>query len=577
MRRTYLPFVVLVALILAPACTTEEEPDTDSVRDTDRVVDTDVIDDTDVVEDTDIEPDTDEPIEPPSTDIELTEVGAEVGLSTSHWDVPDPFPYDCSGIDDNAAAAAVEDFDNDGDLDIFLARFDDPGILYANDGAGNFTDVTATSGITTSGRPGSATWVDVDGNGWLDLTITHSAYGYVELWMNQGDGTFLNQATVRGLALPLGGSEKCPSMWSAAYGDYDKDGDLDLVLGTWNTAPPGEGVTRNRLLQNDGSGVFADRTESSGWFPGYSLYTYTASWVDFNEDGNLDIALASDFLTNELWLSNGDGSFYNHAKRANVTDVENAMGSVIADFDGDGHLDWFITSIHEPRPEFKNHWGTSGNRLYLNNGEASFTDVSEAWHVRETGWAWGAEAVDLDHDTDLDLVVTNGRATHAGNEYLFEAFAEDPTTVYLKDQGRFWDVTPQVGVNDTGQGRAVIAFDMESDGDQDILVVNWGEPPLLYRNDTPNLGHWLRVRVRRPGTNGFGVGTVIWVTPTAGGPRYLATIDANSTFAGSGPIEAHFGLGRHEGTLHEVRAVYPEGTVQVLNNVEMDQLLTLMP
>jgi len=568
------PLLVLFSVGCPPSGDRTDPDETSVTDDTDTDADTDS--DTDTDTDTDSDSDTDSDTEPEEAPMWFRPVGHLAGLTALHWDVPHPFPQVCDGTDDNGAGAAVGDYDGDGDLDIFFARYDEPSMLYRNRGDGSFDDVAEQAGIVTGGWPSSATWADVDGDGHLDLTLTFLHHGYLALYMNQGDGTFVEETDARGLDTPPGKTNDCPMLWGVAYGDYDLDGDLDLMTASWGIPIGREPIVYNQLYQNQGDGTFVDRTDQAGLAVDYDLMTYTSAWADFDEDGWLDLALASDFETNELRFNNGDGTFRDGTQQAGVTDVENAMGSVIADFDEDGHLDWFVTSIWEPRADFDNHWGTTGNRLYMGDGAGTFVDESESRGVRDAMWAWGADAVDLENDGDLDLVVTNGRITGPRNAYLFEPFFDDPTRVFVNDGGTFHDRAIASNVLHDGQGRGVVPFDMERDGDMDLLIVGFGEPLTLYQNESDEVGHWLTVRIERPeGMNRFGVGSTVWVKRTPDDPPRRREIDANSTFGSQGPIEAHVGLGDHAGPIHEVRVVFPEGDQVVLSDVPADSELVV--
>jgi len=258
--------------------------------------------------------------------------------------------------------------------------------------------------------------------------------------------------------------------------------------------------------------------------------------------------------------------FTNDTLAANVGTDENGMGSDVADIDGDGDLDWFVTAIWDT-DACDNTWGCTGNRLYLNDGNGVFTDGTDAAGVRDGAWGWGAAMVDWDNDGDVDILHTNG--------FPDPAFTGDETRVFDNDgYGVFTDVACEVGAGIPGQGRALIPFDYDNDGDLDLLNVLADAPPVLLRNDGAEANSWLRVRVSEPG-NPFGMGAQVWVTPTAGGPSMRRDVHANTGFVGMRPLEAHFGLGGHEADLDEVRVVWPDGAETLVNAVSPRQILDI--
>jgi hypothetical protein len=145
-----------------------------------------------------------------------------------------------------------------------------------------------------------------------------------------------------------------------------------------------------------------------------------------NNDGHLDLAIAGDFHTSRLFWNNGDGTFTDGTLSAGVGTEENGMGSTIADFNNDGHMDWFVTSIHNTYDDNPGNWGTTGNRLFRNNGDQTFTDVTTAAGVRDGDWGWASSAFDYDNDGHLDIVMTNGFPV-TGQEV---DFANDPMRLF---------------------------------------------------------------------------------------------------------------------------------------------------
>jgi hypothetical protein len=498
----------------------------------------------------------------------FVELGREAGLLHRHWEPADD-GHPCQGPRTHTGGFAVGDYDNDGDQDIFFPVLDRPSRLYRNRGDGTFIEVGRTAGVGFTGWPSSAAWADVDNDGDLDLSIGFLHGDWFRLYENQGDGKFIDVTTRSGIGPSDPDQRICPLQWGLAWTDADLDGDLDLFIGSWGM-PFGSGteVTTNTYWENDGTGRFMERTEAVGFFGQAGVWTYSPTWGDVNGDGRPDMALASDFLSNRLYLSGPTGGWVEATAESRVGDVENGMGSVLADLDDDGDLDWFVTSIFDARNEFPNYWGSTGNRLYTNDGRGLFTDTSAAAGLRDSGWGWGVAAFDLENDGDLDLAATNGhKMPGEGGEYLSWPFHEDPTRLWVQGATGWRERAVDLGLSHTAEGRGLVDFDLEGDGDRDLLLSEFGGSLRLWVNDVDDPGSWLVVQARRDGPNRFGVGATVWVQRTADDPPRRRELHANPTYLSQGPVEAHFGLGSHEGPIHRVTVRWPEGGESVYLDV----------
>ncbi len=485
--------------------------------------------------------------------------------------------------------AAAGDFDGDGWVDLYVTRIDQTDILYRNTGDGKFQDVTSwafgTQHLQNVQTNGPA-WGDIDNDGDLDLYVTSIDSTRYHLFVNDGQGQFSEQAIARGADLS---SVLDHYGYSSTFGDYDRDGFLDLYVTEWGQIDTGSPAVRShaRLLRNVGRtnpGHFTDVTDAagvnvddgigfgpqSGQFNGVVLFSPRFS--DMDGDGNVDLAIAGDFGTSRLFWNNGDGTFRDGTEAANVGTDENGMGSAVGDYDGDGDLDWFVTSIYEPSgqiPENAN-WGTTGNRLFRNNGDRTFADATDTAGVRDGGWGWGAAWLDYDNDGDLDLVMTNGHVKDGPEE---DHFNNDPMRLWRNDgQGTFTEVAASEGVDDKGSGKGLLTFDYDRDGDLDIFVVNNAGQPVLYRNDTD--GHYLQVKTDGVLSNADGIGAQLIVTPSLGGPSQIREVNAGSHFLGQSEFIAHFGLG-DQTQIDLLTIQWPSGTIQSLVNVSSDQLVVV--
>lgn len=495
----------------------------------------------------------------------FTNVTASAGLNYVQYpgNAPGPGLFRTGG-------AAAGDYDNDGWVDLFVTRLNARDILYRNQGDGTFVDVSVAAGFTASLLTNGAAWGDIENDGDLDLYVTSSGGSRFYLYVNDG-GKFTEQANGRGAAVS-GGMRYGQS---ATFGDYDGDGYLDIHTNDWGNDV---GDNKSRLLRNLGSsqpGYFEDVTEAAGLnvfrpslFQDGSTdtngYRYSSTFTDLDADGHPDLAIAADFNTSQIFWNNGDGTFTDGTAAADVGTDEDGMGSAIGDFDADGKLDWFVSALVDVPGGFAPH---SGNRLFHNNGDRTFTDVTDAAGVRNTGWSWGSSLFDYDNDRDLDLMVTNG----------WDTSQSDSTHLLQNSGGKFVDVSNDVGVVDAGMGRALVNFDYDNDGDLDTFIANHGGQPVLYRNDGGNDLDWLKIKVKGTQSNRDGIGTKIIVDPDSSvtGDELIREVQAGGTFLGQHDLTAHFGLGDLSGSIDRITVDWPSGLVQQLGNVPGLQTLLL--
>lgn len=475
-----------------------------------------------------------------------------------------------------AAGVGAGDYDGDGWFDLYVARGNvGANLLFRNRGDGSFEEVGAAAGVALTGEIATGpTFADVDGDGWLDLLViglvcppdapycpaASGQRGRPHLFRNRSDGTFEEITDRAGIVV----TRDC---YSAALGDYDRDGDLDLFLSHWgNLRPP---RSSEHLWQNDGRGAFKDISDRAGLTQAYSVvdqvidFSFTPNFSDIDSDGWL---IASDFLTSKVFRNNRDGTFSDVTTP--VISDENGMGGAVGDYDNDGDLDWFVSSIWLPNPNPENPDVGTGNRLYRNRGDGSFEDATDAGGVRVGYWGWGSTFADLNNDGWLDLFHVNGWSLHDSVE-----FEMDPSRLFLNSgNGTFTERSAELGILDTGQGRGVVAFDYDRDGDVDLFIANNQQPPLLLRNDGGNANSFLTVKLsgRRPNTEAIGARVFV----VTAGLSQMRELRAGSNFESQDPAEAHFGLGGAQ-SADEVRVVWPDGETSVLYNVGANQRLVL--
>jgi hypothetical protein len=482
------------------------------------------------------------------------------------------------------------DFDNDGLPDLFFSNGADlahgkpsPGnVLYHNLGNGKFEDVTKRAGVAGNGMFATgATVGDYDNDGFLDLFVT--GYNSRQLFHNNGDGTFTDVTAKAGVA---------GSGWSssAAWVDYDRDGYLDLFVVRYleydiKTAPycgyKQEGYrmycdpqqfdgTPDQLFHNNHDGTFSDVSVKAGIAnrAGKGLGVVVG---DIDLDGWPDIFVTNDGVRNFLYRNKGDGTFQDITYTAGTGFDMNGkamagMGTEIADFDGDGLPDIFLTAFSR---EY--------NTLYRNLGKLQFEDVTLKAGL-QSGFltlAFGTKLFDYDNDGLLDIFCTNGHVTDNVELYEPQLSYKQSDLLYQNiGGGKFKDVSAESGpafhVKHVGRGAAVADFD--NDGDLDIVIADSGGPALLYRNDGGNRNHWLAIQARGRESNRFGLGSKVWVT--AGGVTQYREINPYGSYLSTSDMRLYIGLGK-ETVARRLEIEWPRGKKQVLENVPAGQVLKL--
>jgi hypothetical protein len=476
-----------------------------------------------------------------------------------------------------SGGAAVADVDGDGRPDLYVTRLDAPDLLFRNLGDGTFEDFTFEAGLSgVNLQTNGAGFADIDNDGDPDLYLTvigefgDGPNNRNYLFLNDGTGQFSEVATVRGAAVS---STENHRLYSIAFGDYDRNGWVDIHMNEWL---PSAGA-HSRLLRNLGPGSpghFEDRTIDAGVLLA-DCDAFASTFADLDGDGWQDLAIAADFGTSRLYWNDGDGTFTEGGMAAGVATDENGMGSTIGDYDGDGDLDWFVTSIFDAEftcDETPCGWSYTGNRLYRNEGGRSFTDATDAVGVRDGSWGWGAGFFDYDNDGDLDLTMVNG--VDFPSTEIDLPFVDDPMRFWENDgTGTMTEMAATVGLDDTASGKGLLIFDYDSDGDLDLFIVNNGAAPKLYRNDGGNQKRWLRVDVEGSAATRDGYGAIVTVEPTIGGPVQTREIGVSTHFLGQSELTAHFGLGDGDEFVDRVLVRWPGGKTQGATSVARNRTL----
>lgn len=455
---------------------------------------------------------------------------------------------DQAGIGDRGVSysAAWGDYNGDGFIDLFVTYVNRSDILYRNKGDGTFENASLEAGIhdVEDSAAEGAVWGDYDNDGDLDLFVANGCcqvpkYSSV-LYRNNGDGTF-TVVTEKAGVFYIGPTE------GTAWADYNKDGFIDLYVGLLERATPNLG---NFLYRNNGDGTFTnvgaearvnDIRDSNGG----------VAWADYGNDGDPDLYVANRSQPNALFRNNGDGTFTDVAATAGVDDGGNSEGVAWGDYNNDGWLDLYVANLDRE------------SLLYRNNGDGTFTNVTQAARVNLPGQSVGANWADFDNDGWLDLFVVN-----AGNSA--------PNRLYRNNgDGTFTDVAATLGVGFQEDGRTGAWADIDNDGFLELVVVNFqAGKNRLFRN-TGNGNHWLVIKPVGTQSNRDGIGTRIQASAVINGGliHQIREVQAGGSRHSQDSLPVEFGLGN--ATTADLVVTFPSGIQQRLVNVEADQFLTV--
>ena len=517
----------------------------------------------------------------------------------------------------NSGGGALIDYDNDGDLDLYLIQGRMLGTapdlakatfpprhplpltdrLYRNDlvvqpdGSRRlrFTDVTANSGLRPAAYGFGVAAGDYDNDGWTDLYVTR--LGSNSLLRNRGDGTFADVTAASGAD---------DDRWSvpASFADFDADGWLDLYVGNYlnfslethkvcrastgardycgPTAYPGvpDRLLRSRGRGADGLVTFEDVSATAGMQRQHSKSLGVVA-ADFNGDGKTDFYVANDLTPNQMWLQQADGRFVDEALLAGTAvngagKAEASMGVDAGDFDGDGDDDLFMT-----------HLVSETNTLFLNDGSGMFEDASIESGLGVHSWShtsWGTAWFDFDNDGWLELMTANGAVkiieelANAGDPFPFH---ERNQLFHNRDAGaRFQDVSDQAGrVFELSEvSRAIAIGDLDNDGDTDVLLVNNNGPARLLINAVGQDKHWVGLRVVGAGKRDMLGARVALLRP--GKDPLWRRARTDGSFAAANDPRVLFGLGDEAGRA-DALVHWPDGSVERWDKVGIDRYTTL--
>jgi tetratricopeptide (TPR) repeat protein len=449
---------------------------------------------------------------------------------------------------------AVFDYDGDGRLDVAIACAHGGISLYRNNGDGTFKDVSVESGLYHAVNGFGMAAGDYNNSGYPSLAVVRMGFygGMIELWRNNGDGTFTDVSVASGI------SAWAPS-FTCSWVDYDCDGKLDLFVCT-NLGGLFDRKVQHKLYHNNGDGTFTERAQQAGIVSPWGAIGH--SWGDYNNDGFPDLFLSNAIGRPQLFRNNGDGTFTDVTTAAQLDVPALAFNAQFCDVDNDGWLDiiqytWSIheDTIHSMRTGSAPPYGHA-TRVYKNNRNGTFSVISPQLGLTECWGSMSGNAADINNDGYLDIVLGNGGPLVDRNE---------PMVVLENDGKRFRNITFTAGLPFMGKGHGINCADLFGDGRLAILCATGGAYPgdlmttsVFAPKHRP--GNYLSVVLEGTRSNRGAVGARLKLT--AGGREQHRVINGGSNF-GCLPPQQHFGLGDLEQVdLLEIN--WPSGIRQIL-------------
>ena len=513
-------------------------------------------------------------------------------------------PEKTTVLETPGSGVALLDYDNDGWLDIYLLngstfpalKGKEPApraMLFHNNHDGTFTDVTDKAGVANE-RWGFGTAVaDYDNDGWPDIYVAN--YGRNRLYHNNHDGTFTDVADHAGVT--LGGWSTGPT-----WGDYDRDGWVDLFVpgyvrfdsdhppvpgqaglplsacqfrgATLMCGPrglPGEG---DHLFHNNGDGTFTDVSKAAGVSDPAGYYGLASVFVDVDDDGWMDLAVANDSVPRYLYRNRHNGTFEDMSYLSgfaltNEGLAQASMGIAVGDYNRDGRLDFFVTTFSD---DYKT--------LYRNDGNFSFSDVTYRAGLGSPTipfLGWGAGFLDFDNDTLPDIFVANGHVYPSVDQRDWgTTWAQRPQLFRNIDGTKFQEIPPATGsgLADVIPARGAAFGDLFNDGHIDVVLNNMDATPTLLRNVVKNGNHWLTLKlVGGPKGPRDAIGAKVFLT--AGGVRQRGDVFSGASYASSSDPRIHFGLGS-SAKVDKLEIIWPSGKKTEILVPKVDCILTIV-
>lgn len=464
--------------------------------------------------------------------------------------------------------------------DLLLAGGDTSGlVLYSNqNGSGFQRDLRFPSGLGFD--VSTVALVDLDGDYRREWIAGNTRNGVVVVVSWLDSFPYFEQLAM----LPM-----TRNTFGIAAGDYNNDGYPDLYFGHWGVGGlPG---TSPAFWRNDGGDTLrpADRQARLSASDGISQqFNFAPAFADFNGDGWQDLVVASDFGTSLVAQNADDGlgsRYFRHVTERGVITDENGMGQAVGDIDNDGKPDWFVSSVYDPNGAAEGNWGVTGNRLYRNvstSTEVRFEDITEQAGVRNGLWGWGVCMADFNNDGWLDIFHENGfgyipesvrtdKTAYRIDNYksmAAEFIGNRPVMFINQGDGTFVDEAIDWGL-EPSNGRGVVCFDHDRDGDIDIVTNDSSSTPKFYENQ---LGHGagrafvgIRLQGLAPNTDALGARVEVVADINGNGvidagETQIRTSEYNDNYVSHNPPDLHVGLG-NAATIQSIRVVWPDGSV----------------
>jgi len=530
---------------------------------------------------------------------------------------------------DNGAGVAVGDINNDGLQDILFTGNMVKNRLYLNKGNFEFEDITEKSGIADKqGWCTGATMVDINGDGKLDIYICRSADGDPArrknlLFINNGNLTFTEEAEKYGLA-DQGYSTQ------ASFFDYDKDGDLDMILIKHSLQQYTTGVMQNpeirnqqdpdfaiKLYRND-NGHFKDVSKEAGITSNVLTFGLSVAISDINNDGWPDVYISNDFNEPDyLFMNNGNGTFTDKLTEKMDQISMYSMGSDFADINNDGLPDLItLDMLPEDNKTQKMHSGAenfdkmqylfnrgfyyqfSRNMLQKNNGDGTFSEIGQLAGMSNTDWSWAGLFSDFDNDGNKDLFVTSGyvkdytdmdflrytmdktiKARQENKDVVLTDFIKNMPTIKIpnsifQNQGNasFVKKTDEWGLGKKGVSAGAVYVDLNNDGAMDLVVNNTNDYADIYKNNSQSLikNNYLKIKLQGDKGNERGIGAKVKLY-CKGDKYYQEEFPVRGFQSSVDPI-LNFGVGKHQ-VVDSVIVIWPNDKFQKLQNVKINQTL----
>jgi hypothetical protein len=507
-------------------------------------------------------------------------------------------------IEAPGSGVALLDYDNDGWLDVYLLNASTFSALRGEESAphamllhnnhdGTFTDVTEKAGVANDRWGFGVAVADYDNDGWPDIYVAN--FGKNRLYHNNHDGTFRDVAEPAGVA--LGGWSTGPS-----WGDYDHDGLLDLFVPGYLSFDPAHppiagqsgipegsckfrGVTvmcgprglpgeSDHLFHNNGDGTFTDVSVRAGVSDPKGYYGFASVFVDVNDDGWLDLAVANDSNPKYLYRNRRDGTFEDVSYMSGFGLTEDgreqaSMGIAVGDYDRDGKVDLYVTAFSDDY-----------NSLYHNEGDGNFSEITDQAGLRDATipfLGWGTGFLDFDNDGLLDLFAVNGHVYPGVDQQDWgTTWAQRPQLFRNLDGVKFQEVPPATGsgLADVITGRGAAFGDLFNDGHIDVVINNLDSTPTLLRNVVKNGNHWISLKlVGGPGSPRDAIGAKVFLK--AGGIRQRTDVFSGGSYGSSSDVRVHFGLGGST-KIDSIEIHWPGGTKQEIRPPNVDVILTVV-